>query len=79
MLEADEADRRDSVRRNVASLRMQIGQASFETHTEMTPQGLLAIGGMVSLILLSVVPIIWVSTRKLPHGAMPRGMRRSRL
>lgn len=45
---------------------------SLNVDVEVTPKGLLAIGGLVSGILLSVVPIVWVSTRKLPPRTNPR-------
>jgi hypothetical protein len=55
-----------------------VGPVGFEADVRISSKGLIAIGGMVSLILLSVAPIIWVSTRKLPEGTIPDGMHRSR-
>ena len=34
------------------------GKASIDVEAEITPIGLLAIGGMVGMILLAVVPIV---------------------
>jgi hypothetical protein len=61
---------------NEASLRIAVGRASLESHVAISTAGLAAVGGMVSGILLSAAAIVWVSTRKLPKGAMPKGMHR---
>ena len=39
-------------------IRLAWGKASVDVEAEITPTGLLAIGGMVGLILLAVVPIV---------------------
>ena len=41
-----------------ARLRWAWGRASMEVDADITPTGLLAIGGMVGLILLAVVPVV---------------------
>jgi hypothetical protein len=49
-----------------ASLKMRAGPFSSEVEVEISTRGLLAVTALVTGILLSVVPIVWVSTRKLP-------------
>jgi hypothetical protein len=66
-----------SVGANRASLRLAFGRGSLETDVSVTTPGLLAIGGMVSSILLSAAVIVLASTRKLPQGTLPDGARRS--
>ena len=51
---------------NKLSARMETRPLVLHLDIEVTPRGLMAIGATVSAILLSVVPIVWVSTRKLP-------------
>ncbi|WP_435168126.1 hypothetical protein [Falsirhodobacter sp. 1013] len=59
--------RRPSFREtNRASLHLRSRHLRADLELEVTPAGLGAIGLLVSGILLSVVPIVWVSTRKLP-------------
>ena len=48
-----------------ASWKVRVGSLSSEAEVEISTGGLLAVGALVSGILLSVTPIIWVSTRKL--------------
>ena len=67
---------RDS--RNIASLRAQVGSASIRMRVEVTPRGLLALTGLLAGTLLSTAAIVAVATRKLPQGAMPARMKRSR-
>lgn len=55
-----------SRRTNRASLHLRARHLRADLEVEVTPAGLAAIGLLVSGILLSVVPIVWVSTRKLP-------------
>jgi len=43
---------------------MKAGNFSAYAELEVSPRGLAAIGFLVSGILLSVAPIIWVSRRK---------------
>ncbi|RRS03760.1 hypothetical protein EIP75_14355 [Aquabacterium soli] len=38
------------------------GKASMQVKARVTPSGLLAIGGLVSGILLSVTALVWAST-----------------
>lgn len=58
------------------SLRTRLGSASLEAELTISTRGLLAVGGMVSSMLLSVAVVVWVSTRKLPEGTRPAGFRR---
>jgi len=51
--------------RHRASWKARLGPASCEGELEISTGGLLAVGALVSGILLSVAPIVWVSTRKL--------------
>ena len=62
---APEAERMEP-QRNQARASVRFG--SFQAHVELdvTPRGLLAVGGLVSVILLSVVPIVVAATRKVP-------------
>ncbi|WP_128255342.1 hypothetical protein [Falsirhodobacter deserti] len=53
---------------NRINARLQAGKMTADLEVQMSSSGLLAVGALVSGILLSVVPIIWVSTRKLPDG-----------
>ncbi|MFC7705077.1 hypothetical protein ACFQXB_12800 [Plastorhodobacter daqingensis] len=62
--------------RNTARLRMAFGRVSIESDVAISAGGLLAIGGMVSGILLSVTALVWVATRKLPDGSLPAGIRK---
>jgi hypothetical protein len=81
LLEPNSIDRqRDASTRSVgvnqASLRLAFGRGSLETQVAVTTPGLVAIGGLVSSILLSAAVIVLASTRKLPEGTLPDGMRR---
>ena len=49
--------------RGHASLRFGWGRARFEAEVNVTPTTLLAIGGMVGMILLAVVPIVQAGGR----------------
>lgn len=44
-------------------LRLAWGKASLDLDAEITPTGFLAIGGMVGLILVAVVPIVLAGGR----------------
>lgn len=46
----------------VALVKMSLGKAKVKIRVRVTPQGLLAIGGLVSSILLSTAVLVWVST-----------------
>jgi hypothetical protein len=52
-------------RRNQAMVHFQFGQSFMRLELRMTPMGLLAVGALVSSILLSVTPIIDAATRHL--------------
>jgi hypothetical protein len=45
---------------------VKLGTFEADVDVDVTTKGLLAIGGLVSAILLSVVPIVYVATRKVP-------------
>ncbi|WP_162247008.1 hypothetical protein [Aureimonas sp. Leaf427] len=59
-------------KRNEASLRVNVGHLHIEGQVSVSTPGLLAIGGLVSSILLSVAVIVLASTRKLPDGRYRR-------
>lgn len=64
--------------RNTASLQARAGSASVRMRVQVTPRGLMALTGLVTCTLLSAAAIVAVATRKLPEGAMPARMKRSR-
>jgi len=49
--------------RSRASVRFGWGRARFEADVDVTPTTMLAIGGMVGMILLAVVPIVQAGGR----------------
>jgi hypothetical protein len=51
---------------NEASIRMTAGRIQIEGQVSVSTRGLLAIGGLVSSILLSTAVIVLAATRKLP-------------
>ncbi|WP_426956323.1 hypothetical protein [Muricoccus radiodurans] len=56
-----------TLREQTASFDVRLGQhVSMRAEVRVTPAGLLAIGALVSGILLSVAPIIW-SARRRPY------------
>jgi hypothetical protein len=52
----------ESPARNRAVLRLKAGKVSAVLKVEVTTGGLVAIGGLVSGILLSTAGIVWVAT-----------------
>ena len=62
---------------NEASLRMTVGRVHIESQVSVSTPGLLAIGGLVSTVLLSAAVIVLASTRKLPDGTLPKDMHRT--
>jgi hypothetical protein len=54
-----------TARANWAVAHIQFGKSSAHFEVHMTPVGLLAVGALVSGILLSVVPIVTAATRHL--------------
>lgn len=64
--------------RHAAAVQARIGPAALKARVRISTGGLLAVAGLVTGTLLSVAAIVAVSTRKLPPGAMPSGMKRSR-
>ena len=73
-----EAHRQAGQPRNTASLYARAGSASIRMRVRVTPRGLMALTGLVTCTLLSAAAIVAVATRKLPEGAMPARMKRSR-
>ncbi|HVI30169.1 hypothetical protein [Hansschlegelia sp.] len=65
MSDAEVPARRAEIHR--ASWKLRCGPVSTEAEIEISSRGLIAVGALVSGILLSVAPIIWVSTRKAPR------------
>jgi len=61
---------------NEAWLRMGMGRVYIESQVSVSTRGLLAIGGLVSSILLSAAIIVMASTRKLPDGTLPKDLHR---
>ena len=49
-------------RGQVALLEMSLGKAQLKVRVRVTPTGLMAIGGLVSGVLLSTAALVWVST-----------------
>ena len=54
-------------RNNHGRASIKAGAFEAEVEVDISSRGLLAVGGLVSLILLSVVPIIVVATRRAPR------------
>ena len=52
--------------RNEARLRVAVGQFHAEGEVKVTPLGIVAVGFLVSSILLSIAPIIRAANRKVP-------------
>lgn len=61
-----------------ATLRARVGPAALHAKVRISTRGLLAVTGLIACTLLSTAAIVAVATRKLPEGAMPAGMKRSR-
>jgi hypothetical protein len=51
------------VDRHVAKARIAVGPFSAEAEASISTRGLLAVAGLVSSILIAVVPIIWIAKR----------------
>jgi hypothetical protein len=58
---------------HTAALRIRAGSASVDGDVAISTRGLLAVGGMVSGILLSVAVLVLAATRKLPDDTLPPG------
>ncbi len=52
--------------RNRARASFKVRSAAMDIEVDVTPRGLMAIGFLVSAILLSIAPIVVAATRKLP-------------
>jgi hypothetical protein len=52
---------------NRAHLSFKAGRVEFNLEVNITPAGLISIGGLVSMILLSIAPIIRASKSKVPR------------
>lgn len=62
----------DASRPHTANLRIRVGNASVDGAVSISTRGLLAVGGLVSGILLSTAVIVLVATRKVPrHRWLP--------
>lgn len=55
-----------------ARLAVRAGSVRLRARVAITPAGLLAIGGLVAMILLSVPPIVRAARRPHPGGAIAR-------
>jgi hypothetical protein len=53
--------------RNTARASLKVGSFQADLEVNVTPRGLMAIGFLVSSILVSVSPIILAATGKLPE------------
>jgi len=62
----EDASSNTAAQRNRLKTSLKLGPLQADVDIDVTPAGLLAIGALVSAILLSVVPIVYVATRKLP-------------
>ena len=49
-------------RRHVATTNIQFGPVRFRSKVQISTAGLVAVGGLVSSILLSTAALVWVST-----------------
>ncbi|MCG6115277.1 MAG: hypothetical protein MEQ84_08770 [Mesorhizobium sp.] len=56
-----------SPERNTARAGLKVGSFEANVEVDLTPKGLVAIGFLVSAILISVTPIILAATRKRPR------------
>ncbi|MFS0772630.1 hypothetical protein [Sphingomonas sp. 1P08PE] len=56
-----------------ARLAVRAGPVRLRARVAVTPAGLLAIGGLVAMILLSVPPIVRAARRPHAGGAIARG------
>jgi hypothetical protein len=62
---SEQSAARDAEYPNLAVAHFQFGRSSAHFEVGMTAEGLLAVGALVSGILLSVVPIVSAATRHL--------------
>lgn len=64
--------------RNTSTTVLRAGPVKLAVKVRMTPAGLLAVGGMVSGILLSTAALVWVTAAaaRLDHRTPPRLRRR---
>ena len=62
----EDASSNTAAQRNRLKTSLKLGPLQADVDIDVTPTGLVAIGALVSAILLSVVPIVYVATRKLP-------------
>lgn len=63
---------------HTAAMRARVGKASLRARVSISTGGLLAVAGLVAGTVLSAAALVAVATRKLPEGAMPARMTRSR-
>ncbi|GGE53004.1 hypothetical protein GCM10007276_32540 [Agaricicola taiwanensis] len=62
--------------RSHAAVELKVGPVALRAEADSTPAGLLAVGGLVSGILLSVAVVVWSSTRKLRDDIDPYARKR---
>lgn len=66
------SERTGAPQAHTATLRIRLGDASIDGAVSISTRGLLAVGGLVSGILLSTAVIVAVATRKVPmHRRLP--------
>lgn len=63
---------------HTAAVRARLGPASLRARLVISTRGLVAVTGLVVGTVLSAAAVVAVATRKLPQGAMPARMKRSR-
>ncbi len=57
-------------------IRLRAGPLRLRTSARMTPAGLMAIGGLVSSILLSTAALVWVATSVARRHPLATALRR---
>lgn len=80
MAQTEPREQKDIARTQVhtAALRARLGPASLRARVAISTRGLVAVTGLVVGTVLSAAVVVAVATRKLPEGAMPARMKRSR-
>lgn len=53
----------DHIPSNSAAVRLRVGKAKFAARVTATPAGLVAVGGLVSSILVSTAVLVWTAKR----------------
>src|SRR5690606_22843690 len=80
MAQTEPRERKDIARTQVhtAALRARLGPASLRARVAISTAGLVAVTGLVVGTVLSAAAVVAGATRKLPDGAMPARVKRSR-